>query len=203
MLEIELAGLELAEVQDVVDDMQQGMAAALRGLEIAAGFGIERTAQCEFRMAEEAVDGRPDLVAHIREELALGFRCGHRIVAGLRHGGVRDLQLFLVGLQRAGQLGQGVGLPAQRQRERRGPGRKRAEEDPGEHQRHRAEVPAYGVEIPRGRDVEHPVPSADSELHGLGAADVAGGAVAQRLIAVVEQTQGVAVLGVEHLDPGL
>jgi hypothetical protein len=72
----ELAGLDLGVVEDVVDDGQErlgGAANALGVLALADGeFGVEQ----QSGHADDAVHRRADLVAHRREELALGLAGG-------------------------------------------------------------------------------------------------------------------------------
>ena len=72
MLELEPAGLDLGEVEDVVDDGQQRLAALADGLGGLALLGREGRIQQQARHADDAIHGRADLVAHHREELALG-----------------------------------------------------------------------------------------------------------------------------------
>ena len=99
VVQLELARLELAEVEDVVDDRLERRAAVPRRLEVVARLGVERVAEREFGVAHEAVDRRPDLVAHVREEFALRTDRGQRGVACLGHGGVGTLEILLVRLQ--------------------------------------------------------------------------------------------------------
>src|SRR6185312_16162903 len=77
-LQVELAGLDLGEVQDIVDDCEQRPGAASDGLGEVALHGVERGVEQQLGHAEDAVHGRSDLVAHVREELAL------RPVRGIR-----------------------------------------------------------------------------------------------------------------------
>ena len=70
-LEIELAGLDLGEVQDVVDDGQQGVRAGLHGegefLLLDAEFAVRQ----QTGHTDDTVHGSADFVAHVRQELAL------------------------------------------------------------------------------------------------------------------------------------
>ena len=72
VLELEPAGLDLGEVEDVVDDGQQRLAALADGLGGLALLGREGRIQQQARHADDAIHGRADLVAHHREKLALG-----------------------------------------------------------------------------------------------------------------------------------
>ena len=71
-IERQTAGLDLREVENVVDDLQQGIGRCLHHAQVlallAAQLGVER----QLRHADDAVHRRPDFVAHVGEELALG-----------------------------------------------------------------------------------------------------------------------------------
>ena len=71
--EFELAGFDLGEIEDVIDDIEQRAAGLVDGVGIAALAVIQagRMAQ-QLRHAEHAVHRRADLMAHARQELALG-----------------------------------------------------------------------------------------------------------------------------------
>ena len=71
-VQLELARLDLREVEDVVDDVEERVGRRLHHLEILALLGVEVGVQQELRHPGDAVHGRPDLVAHVRDELALG-----------------------------------------------------------------------------------------------------------------------------------
>jgi len=77
-LDMDLAGLDLRIVENVVDDGEQSLARALDRLGIGALRRGELGVEQQVRHAEHAVHGRADLVAHRGEELAL------RAVRGLR-----------------------------------------------------------------------------------------------------------------------
>ena len=71
-LQAQLAGLDLGEVEDIVDDPQQGLAGGLDaldhgGLVVAQAFATQQLGQ-----AEDGVHGGADLVAHVGQEFALG-----------------------------------------------------------------------------------------------------------------------------------
>src|SRR5690606_23233940 len=68
--EIELACLDFREVQDVVDDREQPVGGYLRGLQIFALLLIQLGFQTQRRRADDSVERRANLVAHVREEFA-------------------------------------------------------------------------------------------------------------------------------------
>ena len=71
--EHDLPGLDLGEVEDVVDHRQQGAACTLHPLRVLAGCGSKfRLLQQEVGVAENAVQWCSDLVAHGSEEVTLG-----------------------------------------------------------------------------------------------------------------------------------
>jgi hypothetical protein len=72
LLELEPPRLDLREVEDVVQQPQQGVRRALRHRQVLALLRIQRRAQQQVGHADHAVHRRPDLVAHVREEVALG-----------------------------------------------------------------------------------------------------------------------------------
>ena len=70
-LEVELAGLDLGEIEDVVDDRQQRGAGVVDLADVVALLGVERRLEGEVRQADDGVHRRADLVAHVRQELGL------------------------------------------------------------------------------------------------------------------------------------
>ncbi len=70
----ELAGLDLGQVEDVVDDAEKQFARRLDHVEHRGLVGIEVGLGQRRRHPEDAVHRRADLVAHDREERALGRR---------------------------------------------------------------------------------------------------------------------------------
>src|SRR5258705_13302075 len=71
-LHVQLAGLDLREVEDVVQDDEQHFRRAVRGLQVVALYRGERRVERKLRHADDAVHRRADFVAHVRQELALG-----------------------------------------------------------------------------------------------------------------------------------
>ena len=81
-VELHPAGLDLREVENVVDERQQVLAGSVDVREVAAlplAQGIRELLAEQLREAEDRVERRPQLVAHAREELALGLR---RVLGG-------------------------------------------------------------------------------------------------------------------------
>jgi hypothetical protein len=81
----ELARLDLGEIQDVVDQGQQGFSAGEDGLGVAALLVGKLRVQQERGHPDDTVHGRANLVAHIGQELAL---CSARPF-GLHSHGIR------------------------------------------------------------------------------------------------------------------
>ncbi len=71
VLELDPAGLDLREVEDVVDDRQQGVAGGPDRLGVVALLVVERRVEHEPAHPDDRVHGRPDLVAHRGQERAL------------------------------------------------------------------------------------------------------------------------------------
>jgi hypothetical protein len=75
LLEVELARLDLREVEDLVDDPKQRVAARPDHLYEVALLTGQLGVQQQPAHADHRVHRRPDLVAHRREEQALGVSC--------------------------------------------------------------------------------------------------------------------------------
>ena len=90
---LELAGFDLREIEDVVDDLQQragGVRDGLRQVPLPRSqFGCLQ----QFRHAHDAVHRRADFVAHAREKFALGAAGAFRRLFGA--GGLVDDELQL------------------------------------------------------------------------------------------------------------
>ena len=72
-LELELPGLDLGEIEDVVDDRRAATRPTLRSVSsVLALLGGQLGVEQQLGHADDAVHRRPDLVAHVRQELALG-----------------------------------------------------------------------------------------------------------------------------------
>ncbi|HZL72330.1 MAG TPA: hypothetical protein VFC86_07710 [Planctomycetota bacterium] len=73
-LEFELPGLDLREIEDVVDDRQQGDGGGLHHAEVVALLRRQFRVERQLDHPDDAVHRRADLVAHVRQELALRQR---------------------------------------------------------------------------------------------------------------------------------
>ena len=74
LLELEVAGLDLRDVQDVVDDQQQLLARGAGGRRVLALLVVELGVEQQLRHPDDAVERGPDLVAHVGQERGLGPR---------------------------------------------------------------------------------------------------------------------------------
>ena len=86
--ELELSRLDLREVEDVVDDREQGVRRGLDRLDVLALLGREVGLEHELGHSQDPVHGRSDLVAHVGEELGLEAR-------GLERAAGRAVDLLL------------------------------------------------------------------------------------------------------------
>ena len=82
-LQLELSGFDLGEVQHVVEDAEKGFAAGAHGLGAVALLAVELGVQQQAGHADDAVHGRPDFVAHVGQELALGDARAFRFRRGV------------------------------------------------------------------------------------------------------------------------
>ena len=78
LFELHLAGLDLGEIEDVVDDREKTLAGVLDILDVLIGLLGEFLAQKDIRHADDRVHRGPDIVGHI------GQKCRLRLVAFLR-----------------------------------------------------------------------------------------------------------------------
>ena len=69
----QLARFNLGEVEDVVDDAQQVFASAVDFFNVVALLFIQRGLQRQVAHADDGVHGRANFVAHVGQEVALGF----------------------------------------------------------------------------------------------------------------------------------
>ncbi|MNL26187.1 hypothetical protein D3C87_1477020 [compost metagenome] len=81
--QLELAGFDLREVQDVVDDVQQRIARPLEDADVIPLLVGEDGIPQELGHADDGVHRRADLMAHGGQELALGKRGVQGLVLGL------------------------------------------------------------------------------------------------------------------------
>ena len=106
-LELHLIGLDLGEVEDVVDERKQGIAGDEDVVDKAVLLGVERSGLEQLGQAQRAVHGGADLVAHHRQEAAFGHVGSLRLPQrGLQFGGAlcHALLQCLVGLEQGEAL---------------------------------------------------------------------------------------------------
>ena len=81
-LDVELIGLNLGEIEDVIDDAEERRAGVVDFAHVVPLLGIKGRLEGEVREADDGVHGRADLVAHVGQERALGLGG----VVGFLHG---------------------------------------------------------------------------------------------------------------------
>ena len=69
LLQLKLTGLDLGKIQNAVDDCQQRLAACTDGLDKIALLVGQVGFQQQIGHPQHAADRRPNLVAHMREQL--------------------------------------------------------------------------------------------------------------------------------------
>src|SRR5271157_1834760 len=89
-VEFDPAGLDLGEIEDVVDDGEQRIGRGAGGLDALPLLLVELGVERQFRHSQDAVHGSPDFVAHVGEKLALGETGG----GGGQFGGLANLDLL-------------------------------------------------------------------------------------------------------------
>ena len=89
-LDIQLAGLDFAQVEDVVDQPQQVLPRALNFFHIVALLGIQRCAQHQMAHADDRIHRRADFMAHIGQKIRLQLRRA----LGLGPGNLQFLFMF-------------------------------------------------------------------------------------------------------------
>ena len=82
-LQLEPPGLDLGEVEDVVDEAQEDVGGEPDLVHVVGLLGIELRLAQELDDPEDGLDRGPDLVTHVREELALRVRGLFGLVPGL------------------------------------------------------------------------------------------------------------------------
>ncbi len=83
-----LSGFQAGEVEDFIDQCEQLAAAATDQVKIFALFAVQRCVLEQVDEADDAVDRRSHLVAHVRQEVAFGSVGGFSL-------GLALLQLFV------------------------------------------------------------------------------------------------------------
>ncbi len=74
LLQRQLAGLHLGQIEDVVDKEQQGIGGGFYLAEIIPLLLIQAGLQCQGAEADNGVHGGADLMAHVGQKIALGLR---------------------------------------------------------------------------------------------------------------------------------
>ena len=107
--ELELAGFDLGEIEDVVDQILQVPAGAADFFQVVALLRRQPGFQRQVRHADHGIDRRPDFVAHVREEIPLGPtgtfrlrpRLGEMAAQGIDiHDQAADFRRFVTARQR-------------------------------------------------------------------------------------------------------
>lgn len=94
ILEFDAAGLNFGEVEDIIDEAEEGFGGQFGGFgEVALG-GLEVGIKEQAGHPEDAVEGRTDFVAHFGKEFGLGLIGGLGFLFGLLEG---DLEIFALG----------------------------------------------------------------------------------------------------------
>ena len=70
--QFEFARFDFGKVEDLIQQFEQSLRGVVDRFEVVALRGVQRGFDREFRHADDAVDRRPDLMAHHGEECALG-----------------------------------------------------------------------------------------------------------------------------------
>jgi hypothetical protein len=93
-LELHVAGLDLRDVEDVVQDLEQALRRVVRLLDVVALARRQAVLECEVGHADDRVHRRAQLVRHVGEEARLGLAGRLGCLARLLH---RDLGLLARG----------------------------------------------------------------------------------------------------------
>lgn len=86
LVELHPTGLQLGEVEHVVENRHQGLSRIANGLGVIALLLRQRGFQKQAHHAQNAVHGRADLVTHDRHEFGLGAGSGLGVLLGTCHG---------------------------------------------------------------------------------------------------------------------
>ena len=109
-LQLDAPRLDLRQIENVVEQTQQGLAGAVNRHGLLALVGVEVGVEQQARHADDRVHGRTDLVTHGGQELALDAQRHQRLVARLRQ---RLLGLGLAFNRVPQSLGHAVECPAE------------------------------------------------------------------------------------------
>ena len=83
VFQLHVPGIDLREIQDVVQDGQQGLRRRSHQLGGAELFGSQFGVEEDLDHAEHSVHRRPDLMAHVGKERALRLRGAFGVGPGL------------------------------------------------------------------------------------------------------------------------
>ena len=95
-----LSGLQLRQIEDIIDDLQQRFARVQDGFDIGPLTGVQRRFAQKLGNADHAVHRGANFMAHIRQKLRLCLRCLFRSKAGTRQLGLAFLDPADVTLDR-------------------------------------------------------------------------------------------------------
>ena len=101
-MELQFAGLDFGEIEHLVDQIKQvlsGLGNALQRLDEIVLAQVLGVFQQHLGNADDGVERRAQLVAHIGEKLALGLSRLHRLIPRLRKAVDQLLKLCLTPLQ--------------------------------------------------------------------------------------------------------
>ena len=82
LLQLKLTGFDFGKIQDVVDESQQHFPGEPDLPQVVGLLLVEVRFRHELRCGEDGMDGSPDLMAGIGQELALGFGGFLRVIPG-------------------------------------------------------------------------------------------------------------------------
>ena len=82
LFHLQLASLDLREVEDVVDDAEEGLCSHLCLCQIVALLRGQIGLQGQMGHSEDRIHGGADLMAHVGEEVGLGLGGGHGFFFG-------------------------------------------------------------------------------------------------------------------------
>src|SRR5574337_33215 len=88
-----MARLNLREIEDVIDDLEQGLAGTFDQCEVVPLLRTQWRPKRKIRHPKNPIHRRPDLMRHIGQELGLETRGLEGVIMGLLQGVLRLLQL--------------------------------------------------------------------------------------------------------------
>ncbi|MNT16512.1 hypothetical protein D3C72_1516170 [compost metagenome] len=116
VFEFELTGIELRQIEDIVEQFHQYLARVMGNRQLLLLFGIQRSVEGQRDHPEQAIEGRADFMAHVGQEHRAGFghveggtACGFQFLVGLAQPGVDRLEFGGAGRDDVFQLAKVVG----------------------------------------------------------------------------------------------